>query len=71
MNTRHIAAAAALGDYGPPAEAAAAMSAPSPAVYPRPEAAAAYEKKYALYRKAIECLNDLWPAMQELVEGEA
>ena len=65
-----IAAAAALGDYPGPAEAAAAMSAVAPAVYPRPEAAAAYEKKYALYRKAIDCLNELWPAMQEFIEEE-
>ena len=65
-----IAAAAALGDYASPAEAAAAMSAVAPAVYPREDAAAAYEKKYSLYKKAIECLNDLWPEMQEFIEKE-
>ena len=41
----------------------------APAVLPDPEAHAAYEKKYALYLRAIECLNGLWPEMQEFIEN--
>ena len=63
-----IAVATALGHYDSPADAAAHMCAVSSAVYPRPEAVATYEKKYALYLRAIACLNDFWPAMQDLIE---
>lgn len=65
-----VAAAAATGRYASPAEAAGRMCAVSAAVYPRPEAVAAYEKKYRLYLRAIECLNGLWPDMQDLIEGK-
>ena len=37
-------------------------------VHPRPEAAAAYDKQYALYTKAIEALNGFWPAMQDYID---
>ena len=42
----------------------------SAAVYPRPDAAAAYEKKYRLYLRAIACLDGLWPDMQDFIEGK-
>jgi len=63
-----VAAAAALGDYGNPAEAAAHMSAAAPAVFPQDAASAAYDRKYALYLQAIECLNPLWPSMQAYID---
>ncbi len=64
------AAAAALGDFSSPADAAAHMSAAAAPVYPRPEAAADYDRKYALYKKAIEVLDDFWPAMQDYIDGK-
>lgn len=63
-----IASAAATGEYSSMAEAAAAMSTLSAPVYPRTEYAEIYQKKYALYRKAIDCLDAFWPEMQALIE---
>ena len=63
-----VAAAAALGDWSDPARAAAHMCRISPPVLPDPASARAYDRKYALYCKAIECLDGLWPDMQELME---
>ena len=65
-----VAVAAAVGDYAGPADAALHMCAVSPAVYPRTEASDIYQKKYALYCRAIESLNGFWPAMQDLIEGK-
>ena len=66
-----IAAAAALGDYSSPEEAAAQMTTVTARVCPNPEATAAYEKKYQLYRSAIRCLNGFWPEMQDFItEGK-
>ncbi len=65
-----IAAAAAVGRYASAADAAAHMCAVSAAVYPRPDAVAAYDKKYRLYLRSITCLNGLWPDMQDLIEGK-
>ncbi|MBP1558492.1 MAG: carbohydrate kinase [Oscillospiraceae bacterium] len=64
-----ISVAAATGEYASLAEAAANMSSFSAPVYPNPEKTAIYEKKYQLYRKAIECLDGLWPQMQDLIDG--
>lgn len=64
-----VAVATALGDYAGPAEAASAMCHLSAPVYPNPEAVKAYDRKYKLYQKTIECLNDLWPEMQAYIEG--
>ncbi len=63
-----IAAAAATGAYASLAEAAQSMCDLSAPVYPRAEKRAVYDKKYALYCKAIRCLDPLWTQMQELVE---
>lgn len=63
-----VAVAAALGDQPDPARAAARMCRVSPPLLPDPEAARAYDKKYALYRKTIDCLDGLWPDMQDLIE---
>ena len=63
-----IAAAAGLGDFAGPAEAAARMSPAAGAVYPRPEAAESYNKKYALYVRTIEALNAVWPDMQDYID---
>ena len=65
-----ISVAAATGEYASLAEAAANMSSFSNPVYPNPEKVAVYEKKYRLYRKAIECLDGLWPQMQDLIDGK-
>ncbi len=66
-----IAVAAALGDHASPAEAAAAMSKVSEPVFPRQEASVCYDRKYALYKTAIQCLDGLWPAMQDYIDGQA
>jgi len=65
-----ISVAAATGEYASLAEAAANMSSFSDPIYPNPEKVAIYEKKYQLYRKAIECLDSLWPQMQDLIDGK-
>lgn len=65
-----IAVAAALGDFASPAEAAAHMSPTAEAVYPQPEAVAAYDRKYALYTRAIDALSGFWPAMQDYIDGK-
>ena len=65
-----ISVAAATGEYASLAEAAAGMSSFSEPVYPNPEKVAVYEKKYQLYRKAVECLDGLWPQMQDLIDGK-
>ena len=61
-----IALAAALGDYPSPAEAAAAMSRLSPAVFPDPGASEAYDRRYALYREATACLSPFWKDLRAL-----
>lgn len=63
-----IAVAAAVGDYESLEAAAAHMCAIAPAVLPDPDKKAIYEKKYALYCKAIACLDGLWDDMQQLIE---
>lgn len=64
-----IAVAAAVGDYEDVAQAAAHMCAMAPAVLPRKEKAAIYEKKYALYKRVIEGLDGVWDEMQALIES--
>jgi len=61
-----IAAACASGDFESLEDAAAAMVKVSEPVLPDPEKKEIYDRKYALYRKAIECLDPLWSGMQEL-----
>ena len=63
-----IAAAAAVGEYGSIAEAAAQMCSIGTRVEPNPGNEKAYAKRYALYKKAIQCLNDLWDDMQRAIE---
>ena len=65
-----IAGAVASGVYSSMYEAAAAMSRLSVPVYPRKEYAGIYNKKYAFYRKTIDCLDPLWTDMQDLIEEE-
>ncbi len=64
-----IAVAVAVGDYETIPEAALHMCTISAAVIPNAKYMAVYEKKYALYKKTIECLDGLWNDMQLLVEG--
>lgn len=63
-----IAVSVAVGDYESLTEAAIHMCEVSEPVFPRPEAAAIYEKKYALYQKTIQCLDGVWDEMQALIE---
>ena len=44
------------------------MASFSPVIQPDKSKAEIYNKKYALYVRAIECLDGLWDQMQELVE---
>ena len=62
-----IAAAAATGEYANVAEAAVCMSALSAPVYPNECVGGIYDKKYAMYLRTIECLNDFWSELNELM----
>ena len=64
-----ITAAAAVGEYADISEAAARMCPIGVRVEPDPKAAAAYIERYALYKKAIRCLDGLWDDMQKAIEG--
>ncbi len=66
-----IAAAAATGEYASLEEATDRMTSVLKRYEPDPARHAVYERKYALYLKAIACLDGLWDDMQALVEGEA
>ena len=63
-----IAVAAAVGDYASLQDAAEHMVEVGSRVLPNEEKQGIYEKKYALYKKTIACLNDLWDDMQSLAE---
>lgn len=63
-----IGAAVATGEYADLDEAVANMTVISKPFVPDPAASAAYDKKYQLYVKTIECLDGLWDSMQELIE---
>lgn len=63
-----IAVAAAVGDYPSLNDAVEGMCRVAPAVMPDPAKAEIYSKKYALYRKTIDCLDALWSDMQKLIE---
>ena len=65
-----IAVAAATGTYPSLDEAIKNMTVFSEPILPDPEAVAVYEKKYRLYKKALESLDGLWDDMQALVEGK-
>lgn len=62
-----IAAAAATGAYTNVADAAAHMSALSAPVYPNEHTGRIYDKKYALYLRTIDCLDNLWSEMREMM----
>ena len=65
-----IAVAAATGAYPSLDEAIKNMTVFSEPILPDPKAVAVYEKKYQLYKKALESLDGLWDDMQALVEGK-
>ena len=63
-----IAVAVAVGDMPSLKEATLKMCSVSPAVMPDTSRADIYNRKYALYKKTIECLDGLWDEMQKLAE---
>lgn len=63
-----IAAAVAVGTHPTLDAAAAAMCKISPRVMPDPSKKQIYDRKYALYRSVIDCLDPLWDEMQALVK---
>ena len=63
-----IAVAAAVGDYENISDAAKAMVAIGERIEPDPAKAGIYNRKYALYKKAISCLDGLWDDMQQVIE---
>ena len=65
-----IAAATAVGEYESIDAAARAMCKVGERVEPNPAVRAAYERRYALYHRAIECLDGLWDDMQACIEGK-
>ena len=64
-----IAAATAAGAYPTIETAANAMCPKGERVLPNAQNAAHYAKRYALYKKAIACLDGLWEDMQIAIEG--
>lgn len=62
-----IAAAVATGEYESVEKAVAQMSILSAPVYPNEHTREIYDKKYALYLRAIECLDALWSEMNEMM----
>lgn len=66
-----IAAAFAVGDFPTLNDAVNTMCQVAPAVLPDPAKAEIYNKKYALYKKTIHCLDPLWGDMQQLIEEES
>ena len=66
-----IAAATAVGAYENLDAAAKAMCPVGERVEPNPAVQQAYERRYRLYRRTIECLDGLWDEMQACIEGRA
>ncbi len=62
-----IAVAVAVGDYDNITAACTHMCNIVSVSLPNLDKAAVYEKKYHLYKRAIECLDPLWDNMQALV----
>lgn len=65
-----MAAAVGAGDYPDFASAAASMVKVRRRVEPVAEHAAAYERKYALYRCAVESLGPVWERMAAWKDNE-
>ena len=65
-----IAAATAVGMYETLEEAAKAMCPMGDRIMPNPDTYQAYNKRYALYKKTIECLDPLWSDMQNCIENK-
>lgn len=63
-----IAAAAAVGEYESLADAAKHMSPVSGRVLPVSKNEVSYDRKYNLYKHALENLNSFWTDMQQMVE---
>jgi L-xylulokinase len=63
-----IAASVAVGDYSSLAEASGEMCVISEAIFPRPEYADAYMRKYGIYMRVIEALDPIWPEIQDLMD---
>jgi len=61
-----MCAAVAAGDHPSIESAVQAMTRVSETVLPDPQAAEAYQEKYALYLKAIEGLDGIWDDVQRM-----
>ena len=64
-----IAAAAATKAYPSLAEACSAMCPVGNRVLPDERAHAVYGRRYAMYKRIIECLDPLWDDLRKCVEG--
>ena len=58
-----------MGAYESLDAAAKAMCPMGVRAVPNPEVQPYYERRYALYKKAIACLDGLWDDMQACIEG--
>jgi L-xylulokinase len=65
-----ITAAVAVGTYGDLNEAASKMTSIKAVFLPDEKNVAAYQRKYALYLKVINALDDVWPEIQQNIEGD-
>jgi L-xylulokinase len=64
-----IAGAVATGAYATMEEAVDRMVDVGASYQPNHGLATIYDRKYALYRKTVDCLDALWPAMEEVAAG--
>ena len=64
-----IAVAAATGEYPSLEAAGRAMCPIGSRVEPGMAAYAAYDRRYQMYKRIIECLDPLWDDMRRCVEG--
>ena len=64
-----IAVAAATGEYPSLEAAGRAMCPIGSRVEPRMAAYTAYDRRYQMYKRIIECLDPLWDDMRKCVEG--
>ena len=64
-----ISAAAATGEYPTLEDAGRAMCPIGRRVTPDMKAHEAYDRRYRMYKRIVECLDPLWDDMQKCVEG--
>ena len=65
-----IAAATAVSDNETIETIARRMCPVGARMEPNPDVASSYERRYALYKRVIDCLDPIWDDMQACIEGK-